>query len=190
MKVDIIYPLPPKKSRVIETIIEIVKWLFIASVIIAPITNIFVGKQAWSLLVMWPIYVIWKSVVNRDSIEFNRISQGSKLLIYVCILLLIINFVFSFNWGGFVIPLVYLSMLITISVFFFTNITKQRQNIMPLIWLITISIIAFSASVIGWPKLNWPMIVLGCVSFVILFVCVIILKNDLLLEFKKKFHVN
>ncbi|NMD38044.1 MAG: hypothetical protein GYA87_05110 [Christensenellaceae bacterium] len=190
MKVDITYPTPPKKSRVLEIIFEVIKWLFIASVIIAPITNIFIGKQIWSLLVVWPIYVIWTSIVNRDSVEYNRISQSSKLLIHICILLIIVNFVFSFNWGGFVIPLVYLSMLITINVFFLTNITKQRQNIMPLMWLIAISILAFSSSMIGWPKLNWPMVVLGCVSFVILFVCIIILKNDLLVEFKKKFHVN
>ena len=87
MKVDITYPSPPKKSKLFETIINIVKWLLVVSIIISPITNIFVGKRAWSLLVLWPVYVIWRAVLERDTVEYNRISQTSKLLIYICILL-------------------------------------------------------------------------------------------------------
>jgi hypothetical protein len=60
---------------------------------------------------------------------------------------------------------------------------------MPMVWLIIASILGIISSLIGWPKINWPMIALGSTAFALLIVCVGILRKDMLTELKKRFHI-
>ncbi len=71
---------------------------------------------------------------------------------------------------------------------FFSDLSKQRQNIMPMLWLVFASILAILSSLVGWPDRNWPMTALGATAFGILLLCVVVLGNSLLLEMKKRFH--
>jgi hypothetical protein len=43
------------------------------------------------------------------------------------------------GWGSFVIPIVCFGTLVLLGVLFLSDLTKQRQNVMPMVWLIIAS---------------------------------------------------
>jgi hypothetical protein len=145
------------------------------------------GKP-WSIIVLWALWFAWSGFVSRDLIEYNRISQTAKLLVYTCILLVLIGLCLSPGWLGFVIPIVSFATLMVIGVLFFSNLSKQKQNMMPMVWLIGASFVAIIASLSGWPRMNWPMAVLGTTAVALLAASILVLKKDLLRELRKRFH--
>jgi len=186
MEVEIIYP--TVKMRQFVKVVDIIKWCFIAAAYIGPIINIYIGGKPWSVIMLWGLWYVWSLFISRDLIEYNRISQSAKILVNSCITLVLIELFLSSGWAAFVIPLVAFGTLIVIGVLFFSNLSKQRQNVMPMVWLIAGSIAALIGSLIGWPEMNWPMIVLGLTAFTLLVTIIAVLKRDLLREFKKRFH--
>lgn len=186
MTIEIVYPTPQKKNR--RRAVDITKWCFVAAAYICPIVNFIIGGKPWSIVVLWVLWFVWSAFVSPDLVEYNRISQTAKLLVYTCILLVLIGLCLSPGWVGFVIPIVSFGTLIIIGVLFFSNLPRQKQNLMPMVWLIGASFITIIASAIGWPEMNWPMIALGTTAFALLVASMIVLKKDLLRELKKRFH--
>lgn len=121
-------------------------------------------------------------------VEYNRISQVSKLLAYSCILLILINGLLAPGWASFVVPVICFGGLIIVAVLFFTDFEKQRQNMMPMIWLIAGSILMIISSLAGWPELSWPMVAMGATAFGILVLCFSLMGWSLALEIQKRFH--
>ncbi len=189
MDIEYIYPRIKKRKRFWDMVRYITRWVFIAMAYAAPIVNIAVGGKPWCLIVIWSLWLAWWVIFSPPLVEFNRISHTSTSLVYTCILLILIDTIYSFGWGSFVIPIVAFGTLVLIGVLFLSDITKQRQNIMPMVWLITASLLGIIASLIGWPKMNWPMITLGSTALALLMVCVVILRKDLLKELEKRFHI-
>ncbi len=184
---DIVYPIPKKIYR--RVAVNVIKWCFIATAYICPIVNLSFGGKPWSLVVLWALWSVWSLAVSRDILEYNRISQSAKSLVYICIMLILIDLCISSGWAGFVVPIVSFGTLIIIGILLFSNLSKQKQNLMPMVWLIAASLVALAASFIGWPEMNWPIITLGATAGALLVASILILKNDLLRELKKRFHV-
>ena len=48
-------------------------------------------------------------------------------------------------------------MLIAIGIIFFLNVSKQRQNMMPMLWVIAGAIVAAICAIFGFSLRNWPI---------------------------------
>lgn len=189
MKVKVTYP-PVQKEKVQRSdIIKWAKWLFLFTAYICPIINICAGGKAWSIIVLWSLFIVWTLIFSPSVIEYNRISQSIKLITHSCILLILINALLAPGWAAEVVPIVCLSGLIVVGVLFFTDLERQKHNMLPMLLL---TIVAFIAAVIGLIVLHdcsrWPLVVMGAISFALLIACVLVFDGELVRELKKLFH--
>lgn len=189
MKIKPAYPEVQKSRLALERLRYVLRWCFSVASYVCVIVNWCTGGAAWSLVVVWSLWCMWSIFVSPSLVEYNRISQTSKSLVNVSILLILIDTILSSGWAPFVVPIVSFGSLIIIGVLFLSDLPKQKHNIMPMVWLIVASFVAVIGSLIGWPKLDWPMIVLGSTALLLLIVCVAVLRQDLLRELKKRFHM-
>jgi hypothetical protein len=186
MEIEIVYP--PRKRFAYPRAVTLIKWVFVSAAYVCSIVNLAVGGKPWSVVVLWALWSVWSLAVSRDLVEYNRVSQTVKLLVHTCVLLVLIDLCLSSGWAGFVVPIVSFATLFMVGVLFFSDLSRQKQNLMPMIWLIGASLIAMIVSLAGWPGMNWPMLLLGITAFTMLAVSVIVLKRDLLRELRKRFH--
>lgn len=189
MEIDIIYPVLSKKKKAIENGRVILEWFLAAAAYACPIINICTGGKAWSLVALWAIWYFWNMLINRPLVEDNSISRLASALIYTTILFVLIELCLTAGWAVFVLPIIWFAMLLLIAAFFFTDVSRQRQNIMPMLWVIFGSFVAFVSAVIIMPRLEWPMIVMGAVAFGMLLISAIVLRWGLWIELRKRFHV-
>lgn len=188
MEVELIYPVMSKQRKAHERWRTITEWLLAAAAYACPIINICVGGKAWSLIVLWSIWCVWRALFNRPLVEDNRISRSVSGLICVAVMLVLIELFLSSGWAVFVIPIVCFGMLMVIATFFFTDLQRQRQNIMPMLWVILGTIVAVISALIIMPKINWPMLLMGFAALAMLIVSAIVMRWGLWLEVKKRFH--
>lgn len=190
MKINVTYPLPKGKSYTRRRLLKVLKWPFILSSIACVIVNICVGKPYWSCIVIVSLLALWKLVFSLDLVEYNRISQVIKSTFYVVILITLINFLIVPIWTLGVLCIICFSALILAGVLFLTDIKRQKQNMLPMFFFIIVTMIA---SVIGFMNSNssnlWTVIVMASLSFVLLLVCIFVLRADFIRELKKGFHI-
>ena len=121
-------------------------------------------------------------------IEYNRISQFVKLITLTSILLTIIDLCLAPGWAIEVVSILNFSALFVVGVLFFTDLERQKQNMMLLLFIIFYSIVT---SVVGLSLYhtedNWALAVMG-VAFLLLVLMMIVLKGTFINEFKKRFH--
>ena len=189
MKIKITYPKVAKSKLERKKLIAITKWPIIIAIVTCPIVNIAVGGKAWSLVVLWSIYMLWTLVISPDLVEYNRISQFVKLITLTSILLTIIDLCLAPGWAIEVVSILNFSALFVVGVLFFTDLERQKQNMMPLLFIIFYSIVA---SVVGLSLYhaedNWALAVMGGVAFLLLVLMMIVLKGTFINELKKRFH--
>jgi hypothetical protein len=190
MKINVTYPLPKGKSYTRRRLLKVLKWPFILSSIACVIVNICVGKPYWSCIVIVSLLALWKLVFSLDLVEYNRISQVIKSTLYVVILVTLINFLIVPIWTLGVLCIICFSALILAGVLFLTDIKRQKQNMLPMFFFIIVTMIA---SVIGFMNSDssnlWTVIVMASLSFVLLLVCIFVLRADFIRELKKGFHI-
>ncbi len=189
MNIKIVYPGVSRKNRTTPVMKVVTKWTFLITAYACLISNFYSGGKAWSIVVLWSLWLLWSLLFAPDMVEYNRISQASKALAYSCILLILINVLLAPGWASFVVPAICFGGLILIAILFFTDFEKQRQNMMPMIWLLAGSIFMIILSLAGWPEMSWPMVAMGTTAFGILVLCFAVMGRNLLLEFKKRFHI-
>lgn len=189
MKIKITYPKVSKSKLERKKLIAITKWPIIIAIVTCPIVNIAVGGKAWSLVVLWSIYMLWTLVISPDLVEYNRISQFVKLITLTSILLTIIDLCLAPGWAIEVVSILNFSALFVVGVLFFTDLERQKQNMMPLLFIIFYSIVT---SVVGLSLYhtedNWALAVMGGVAFLLLVLMMFVLKGTFINEFKKRFH--
>lgn len=189
MKIKITYPLVAKKKLERKKIINIVRWPLLIAVIICPIMNIVTGGKPWSLIVLMSIYMLWTLVLSPDLVEYNRISQLVKLITLTSVLLTIIDVFFGSGWIIEVDGILKYCGLIVAGVLFFTDLERQKQNMLPLLFLI---FFAITSSIVGLSiyhgEDNWSLAVMGGIAVILLIAIIIVLGDYLLKEIKKRFH--
>lgn len=189
MDIEIVYPLPKRLTRAREGIRKIFLWCFLAVAYSCPIINLYLGGEAWSIVVIWSMWVVWCTIITRPLVENNLMSRTVHFLLNCSILLVLIDVCLSSGWAGFVVPIVCFGLLVVMGILFFIDVSKQRQNIMPMLWIISGSLVALVIAMVGWLKMNWPTVLLGSTAFALLVVTIITLRRQFFSELKKRFHV-
>ena len=187
---EIVYPRPKPVSLLMSRLRTVFGWTFLIGGAACLLVNYLCGGKAWSLVSVWSMFMVWALVFQQPLVEKNVISQGVKLLITASILIVLIDvFLTSGGWSYSVVPIVWYGVLTVLGVLFFTNTSKQRHNIMPLIWMTAASVAASAVAIFVYSDRSWPILVLGCVSAVLFIVCMIVLKIQFFVELKKRFHI-
>jgi hypothetical protein len=191
MKVKITYPIVSIKKIKRRKVLDVLFWPFLLVIYSLPIINILTGKPLWSIVVLYALYMVWELFINVDLVELNRISQFIKLVVHSSILLALIDIFLSPGWAVEVISIVAFSALTISGILFFTDFRRQKQNMLPLIVLIFLTMIgAILGLILTDYKNYWALIVMGLISVALLLSFVFILKKDFINEIKKRTHVN
>lgn len=189
MKVDITYPHVKKGRMRRQDLIRLARWPFALSALVCVVVNVATGGPAWSVLALWSLWMVWSFAISPDLVEANRISLWIRLIASTSILLLIIDLLFPTGWSIEVVPNVCFCGLFIAGVLFFTDLERQRQNMMPMLLLIGVSLLASLIGLSLWQgESRWALMVLGIVAAVLLVICAIVLGNGFVRELKKRFH--
>lgn len=190
MKIKITYPSKSKKHFKRRLFLKITGWSFVALAIASIVVNISVGGSYWFPVALMGLYVIWDLCVNIDLIEYNRISQFIKATIYSCILMVLIDIFLVSGWAFDVISIVSFGSVIISGVLFFTDFNRQKQNMLPIFYLIVIALIWSMVGLFSALEMqSWPLIVLGGVAVLLLAIIIITLRGDFIREIKSRFHL-
>ena len=189
MQIKTVYPAISKSALQRSRVLRLIRWPFLLAAYLCPILNLYFGGSAWSVVVLWSLWMLWSLALSPDLVEYNRISQTIKLIEYSCILMILIDIFLSQGWAADVVYIICFSSMILTAVLFFTDLNKQKQNMLPMLLLMAVSI---AASIIGltlWKgKIMWPAMLAGVLALALALACFTVLGRDFLLEFKKRFH--
>jgi Na+/H+-translocating membrane pyrophosphatase len=189
MQIKIVYPKTSKEAMQRNRMLKLIKWPFLLAAYLCPTLNLYFGGSAWSVIVLWALWMLWSLLLSPDLVEYNRISQTVKFIEYCCILMILIDVLLSQGWAADVVYIVCFSSLILTAILFFTDLNKQKQNMLPMLLLMAVSI---AASIIGltlWKgKIMWPALLAGLLAVALALACFSVLGKDFLVEFKKRFH--
>jgi hypothetical protein len=189
MKINIIYPEMSKKTIQRSHVIKNTRWLFLLAAYLCPVVNLCTGGSAWSVVVVWALWMVWSLALSPDLVEYNRISQTIKTVEYSCIMMVLIDLLLSPGWAAEVVYIVLFSGLILTALLFFTDLDKQRQNMLPMLFLISISLVASVIGLTVWKgKDAWPAILVGVLALAFVLACISVLGGAFFLEYKKRFH--
>lgn len=190
MKMLNTYPSAKKQKIQRNKIIEIVRWPFIIGVFVLPIVNIFTGAPLWSIVAIWSMWIVWSMLFSPQLVEYNRISNVVRLITNVAILLVLIDVFIASGWAIEVVAIVGFSGLGILSILFFSNLHKQRQNLFPMLLFIIVAIGLAITGIILWREsTHWSIITLATTGGAFLLTTAIVLRKDLLNEFAKRFHI-
>jgi hypothetical protein len=190
MKMLNTYPSAKKQKLQRNKIIEIVRWPFIIGVFVLPIVNIFTGAPLWSIVAIWSMWIVWSMLFSPQLVEYNRISNVVRLITNVAILLVLIDVFIASGWAIEVVAIVGFSGLGILSILFFSNLHKQRQNLFPMLLFIIVAIGLAITGIILWREsTHWSIITLATTGGAFLLTTAIVLRKDLLNEFAKRFHI-
>lgn len=188
MKIDVTYPRRTKIEARRDDLIGWAKGPFLFAAYLCPIVNLATGGKAWSVIVLWALYMVWTLGFSTDMVEYNLISQCIRLVTQSCILLLLIDLLLAPGWAAVVVPIVCFSSLFAVGILFLCDLPKQRHNMLPMLALSGAALIAaiLGLLILDCPK--WPLAVLGALSSALLVTCVCVLGGDMAREMKKMFH--
>lgn len=189
MLVNISYPEVSKRALQKRKLISILRWPAGLAAYICPIVNIVTGGVAWSLLVLFGLYLLWRFLLATDLVEYNRISQSSKLTLAFCGAIGLIDLLFGLHIALFVIPMLCFVGLSIASILFFTDLQKQKQNMLPMLFFLFICLLSgFIGIFLYKGNFAWIYTLLFTGSLGLLLSFIVLLGEELLLEFKRRFH--
>lgn len=189
MEIKSAYPPGPPRLNRRSKLRTVCGCCFLLAALACVIVNLCVGGKAWCAVAVWSLWMVWSTLLSPALVENNMISQNVRLMINICILLILIDLTISPGWASFVIPIVCFGMLVALGVIFFINVSKQKQNMMPMLWVIGGALLAAIWAMFGFSLRNWPIIVLGSTAAALLIATTVILRSQLLDELKKRFHL-
>ena len=190
MNLNITYPAVKKKKIQRRKLINIVRWPMLFAALICPAINIVTGGKAWSLIVLMSLYMAWTLIFSTDLVEYNRISQFIKLIICSCILLTIIDVFLAPGWAIKVVPIVCYAALAVIGALFFTDLERQKQNMLPMLFFIFLTLVGSIVGLSLWhEESRWTLMVMGIFSISLLIACIATLGSEFLRALRRRFHV-
>ena len=84
-------------------------------------------------------------------------------------------------------PIVDFGGLVIASILFFTDLERQKQNMMPMLLLLISCFILFASGAL-LKRMNWEVTVMGAFAAALLAVCLVVLKKGFAREIIKRFH--
>lgn len=189
MDFEVVYPKIKKQSLAKLRVRYVFGLIFLAAAVVCPVVNLVLRGPAWSVIVLWSLYMVWSLCLRPPLVDRNLINLGVRFAVMTVILLILIDRLLAPGWAAFVVPLVAYAALIALAALFFVNVSKQRQNVMPLVLLIFAVLIGSGIALFAFSVTSWPMIVLVCVSAALLAATVFTLRMRLFSELRKRFHL-
>ena len=189
MKLKITYPQPERRRLRRRRLLEILRWPFLFAALVCPALNLVTGGSAWSIVVLISLYTVWTLVLSPDLVEYNRISQFIKLIVCCCALLISVDLFLAPGWAVEVVPIVCFGALAVSAVLFFTDLERQKQNMLPLLMLIFFAIAGSAAGLALWrEESRWALAVMGVTAVTLLATCAVTLGSEFLRELRRRFH--
>ena len=189
MKIKITYPYVEKRKLKRQKFFTTMRWMFFIAAVICPIVNIVTGGRAWSIIVLMSLYTAWTLILSPDLVEYNRISQFIKAIICTSIRLILIDVLLAPGWAIEVVPMVCFCGLVVSGLMFFTDIERQKQNMLPMLLLIIFAIVGSVIGLSVWhEESRWALAVMGGSALLLLSACVVTLGNDFVRELRRRFH--
>lgn len=188
MKIELTYPRPSRQKRFADGAARIMRWPLLFAAYICPILNIATGGKAWCLVVLWALWMAWSLILSPSLVEYNRTSQFIKMVAEACVMLLIIGVFLAPGWAAEVVPIVCFSGLAVGAALFYTDLERQKQNMMPLLLL---AAAALAVSAVGLAVIRdesrWALTVMGAFALAFLASAALVLGPEFLREVKKRF---
>lgn len=190
MHVKNTYPIIKKGSKNRRLMLSVLRWPFLTAAAACIIVNIAIAGPLWGIIAVLTLYIIWRMILSPDLVEYNRVSQSIKIVMWVSILLALIDLLLVHSFALFVIPIVCFSGLVVSIVLFFTDLQRQKHNMLPLILFEVVSALGSAIVLCLWKSTyNWPYIVLLSLSVCCFFAKIIVLGRDFKIELKRRFHI-
>lgn len=155
-----------------------------------PVVNLCLGGSAWSLVALWGLWMLWGDLVAPTMVEYNRVSQFTKVLAQCCGLLLLIDLILAPGRIRNQLPIVCFAGLAVAAVLFFTDFSRQKQNIIPLMLLCLVAFLTAGVCLLV-PSVEhqWGLIVLAALSFGLFVACAVCLGGGFFRGLHKYFHI-
>ena len=190
MHVKQTYPSVKKGSKNRRQMLSILRWPFLSAAAACMIVNLAVAGPWWGVIAVLVLYIVWRLILSPDLVEYNRMSQSIKIVVWTSILLTFIDLLLVHSFSLFVVPIVCFSGLVVSIVLFFTDLQRQKHNMMPLILFELASIIGSVIVLCVWKDPNnWPYIVLLSLSAIGFLTKIIVLGRDFKIEWQRRFHI-
>ena len=190
MQIKNTYPTVKRGSKNRRLMLSILRWPFLSVAAACIIINIAIAGPLWGIIAVLVLYIVWTLILSPDLVEYNRMSQSIKIVAWVSILLALIDVLLVHNFALFVIPIVCFSGLVVSIVLFFTDLQRQKHNMLPLILFEIVSAIGSGIVLCLWKSPNnWPYIVLLPLSILSFLAMVIVLGQDFKIELQRRFHI-
>lgn len=187
MEVKNVYPTPTKRVRFLHHLRRVLSYVFIAAAIVCPVVNLAVGGKAWSLIVVWAVYTA-ACLIFTPLVEYNLIGQGTRLVINVAVLLLLIDRFLAPGWAYIAVPAIVSTCLLVLTVLLLSDLRRRGGNVLPLMLVLTASVVVSVFFIVSPDKQFVPMLVLGALSAVLLIAVLLTVRGRILLEIRKYFH--
>jgi hypothetical protein len=189
MQVHITYPELTNRSFWQRNSRELMRGLFVFIAYACGLVNIALGGVPWALAAIGGLCVFWIAFFYKPLVENTAIKKITDVGGSVCLYLFLLDWVFGGNWSGFVAPIVFFADLIVAGTYFLAYFKKEKRNFLPLFELTLGGLVAIFCGLVGWSRVDWPLIVVGSVSFALVVLTVSLYWKDIKVEFGKKMHM-
>lgn len=188
MEVHITYPLLTPHSFWRRNRRELTRALFVFLAYACALINASVGGIPWALAAIGGLAVIWIAFFYRPLVENTPIKKMTDTGVAVCLYLFLLDWVIGGNWSWFVAPIVFFADLIIAGTYFLAYFKKEKRNFLPLFEFMLCGLVAIFCGLVGWSRLDWPLIVVGGVSLALAVLTVALHFTAIRREIQKKLH--
>ena len=189
MQVHVTYPELRPHSFWARNRRELMRSLFVFLAYACAMVNLCVGGKPWALAVIGGLAVLWIIVLYKPLVENTAIKKIADAGSAVCLYLFLLDWIFGGNWSGFVAPIVFFSDMIIAGTYFLAYFKKEKRNFLPLLELSLGGLVAIFCGLVGWSRVDWPLIVVGAVSLTLVVLTVALHFRAIGNEVLKKIHM-
>ncbi|MEA4998651.1 MAG: DUF6320 domain-containing protein [Candidatus Limiplasma sp.] len=188
MQVHITYPEIQAHSFWRRNHRELMRAVFVFAAYACAFINIALGGIPWALAAIGGMAVLWIAVFYKPLVENTAIKKITDVGIAACLYLFLLDEVLGGGWSALVVPIVLFADLIVAGTFFLAFFKKEKRNFLPLFELTLGGFVAILTGLVGWNKLDWPLIVVGSVSMALVVLTAALHWKEIKVEFRKKMH--
>jgi len=188
MQVHVTYPELTPHSFWRRNSRELMRGIFVFLAYACGLINIVIGGIPWAVGAIGGLMVLWVAFFYRPLVEHTAIKKMTDVGAAVCLYLFLLDWVFGGGWSSFVVPIVLFAGLIIAGTFFLAYFKKQKRNFLPLFELTLGGFVAIFCGLVGWSRLDWPLIVVGSVSLALVVLTAALHWKEIRVEFGKKMH--
>ena len=189
MQVHVTYPELTPHSFWRRNSRELMRGIFVFLAYACGLINIVIGGIPWAVGAIGGLMVLWVAFFYRPLVEHTAIKKMTDVGAAVCLYLFLLDWVFGGGWSSFVVPIVLFAGLIIAGTFFLAYFKKQKRNFLPLFELTLGGFVAIFCGLVGWSRLDWPLIVVGSVSLALVVLTAALHWGEIKVELGKKMHL-